>query len=111
MITPTFDPAAGEVEKGTKVTIACVTEGAKIYYTVDGSAPTAESAEYKEAVVIDKDLTLKAIAMVGEAKSSIATAAYTVKAAGTVATPTFDPVAGEVEKGTKVTIACATEVT
>ncbi len=109
VITPTFDPAAGEVEKGTKVTIACVTEGAKIYYTVDGSAPTAESAEYKEAVVIDKDLTLKAIAMVGEAKSSIATAAYTVKAAGTVATPTFDPVAGEVEKGTKVTIACATE--
>ncbi len=78
---PTFDPVAGEVEKDTKVTIACVTEGAKIYYTVDGSEPTAESAEYKEAVVIDKDLTLKAIAIKGDAKSAVAEAAYTVKVA------------------------------
>ncbi|MCH5244805.1 MAG: chitobiase/beta-hexosaminidase C-terminal domain-containing protein, partial [Lentimicrobiaceae bacterium] len=36
---PTFNPAAGEVEKGTKVAITCATEGATIYYTVNGEEP------------------------------------------------------------------------
>ena len=49
---PTFDPAGGEVEQGTEVTITCATVGAKIYYTVDGSAPTAESAEYLSLIHI-----------------------------------------------------------
>ncbi len=78
---PTFSPAAGEVEKGTKVTIACETEGAVIYYTVDGTEPTAESTEYKEAIEINEAMTIKAIAIKGDAKSEVATAAYTVKTA------------------------------
>ncbi len=78
---PTFNPAAGEVEKGTKVTIACETEGAVIYYTVDGTEPTAESTEYKEAIEINEAMTIKAIAIKGDAKSEVATAAYTVKTA------------------------------
>ncbi|MDE5703801.1 MAG: chitobiase/beta-hexosaminidase C-terminal domain-containing protein, partial [Bacteroidales bacterium] len=77
---PTFSVPAGEVEKGTKVAIACATEGAKIYYTVDGSEPTAQSTEYKEAIVINEALTLKAIAVKEEmADSKVATAVYTVK--------------------------------
>ena len=79
--TPTFSVAAGEVAEGTKVSIACETEGAVIYYTVDNSEPTAESTEYKEAITIDKAMTVKAIAVKGEAKSEVATAAYTVKTA------------------------------
>ena len=79
--TPTFSVAAGEVTEGTKVSIACETEGAVIYYTVDNSEPTAESTEYKEAITIDKAMTVKAIAVKGEAKSEVATAAYTVKTA------------------------------
>ncbi|MDE5606811.1 MAG: chitobiase/beta-hexosaminidase C-terminal domain-containing protein, partial [Bacteroidales bacterium] len=78
---PTFSVAAGEVEKGTKVTIACTTEGATIYYTIDGTEPTAESIEYKAAIEINTDVTLKAIAVKGDAKSEVATAAYTVKVA------------------------------
>ena len=107
--TPTFSVAAGEVEKGTAVEIGCVTLGAAIYYTVDGSEPTAQSTQYTEAVVIDKSLTLKAIAIIGDNKSEVATAAYTVNGEETVAAPTFSVKAGEVEKGTKVSIACETE--
>ena len=78
---PTFSVAAGEVEAGTKVTLACATEDAKIYYTVDGSEPTAESTEYTEAIEIAKAMTVKAIAIKGEAKSEMATAAYKIKTA------------------------------
>lgn len=77
---PTFNPAAGEVAKDTKVAIACATEGAKIYYTVDGSVPTAESTEYTAEITIDKDMTVKAIAVKeGMVNSKVAEAAYTVK--------------------------------
>ncbi|MDE7091424.1 MAG: chitobiase/beta-hexosaminidase C-terminal domain-containing protein, partial [Bacteroidales bacterium] len=69
---------AGAVKRGTKVEIACTTEGAKIYYTVDGSVPTEKSTEYKEAIVINEAMTLKAIAIKGEAKSEVAEAAYTI---------------------------------
>ena len=40
---PTFNPAAGAVAEGTEVTISCATEGATIYYTTDGTNPTAAS--------------------------------------------------------------------
>ncbi|MDE6515734.1 MAG: chitobiase/beta-hexosaminidase C-terminal domain-containing protein, partial [Bacteroidales bacterium] len=53
-------------------------EGAKIYYTVDGSVPTEKSTEYKEAIVINDTMTIKAIAIKGEAKSEVAEAAYTI---------------------------------
>ncbi|MDE5606033.1 MAG: chitobiase/beta-hexosaminidase C-terminal domain-containing protein, partial [Bacteroidales bacterium] len=108
---PTFDPEAGEVEAGTAVEIACATENAKIYYTVDGSEPTAESTLYEEAIEINEAMTVKAIAIRGDFKSEVKEAAYTVKGepAATVAKPTFNPAAGEVEKGTKVTVACTTE--
>ena len=81
--TPTFSVAAGEVEKGTKVALACATEDAKIYYTVDGSEPTAESAEYTAEISIDSAMTIKAIAMKeGLENSKVASAAYTVKVQG-----------------------------
>ncbi|MDE5544776.1 MAG: chitobiase/beta-hexosaminidase C-terminal domain-containing protein, partial [Bacteroidales bacterium] len=70
----------GEVEKGTKVTISCATGEAKIYYTVDGSEPTAESTEYTAEISIDSAMTIKAIAVKeGMENSKVAEAAYTVK--------------------------------
>lgn len=60
---PVFTPAAGTVEEGAEVTIACATEGAKIYYTLDGTVPTAESTLYDKAIVINEETTVKAIAI------------------------------------------------
>lgn len=77
--TPTFNPAAGVVEAGTKVEIACATAGATIYYTTDGMTPTEDSEEYTTAIEISATTTIKAIAVAdGMNNSAIASATYTV---------------------------------
>ncbi len=106
--TPVFSVASGEVVSGTGVTISCDTEGAKIYYTTDGTAPTASSTEYIAAISVTEDVTLKAIAVKdGMNNSEVASVTYTIKQ--TVAKPTFSVPSGEVAKGTSITITCATE--
>ena len=77
--TPEFSVASGIVNSGTEVTITCATEGAKIYYTTDGTEPTAESTEYTEAISITKAVTLKAIAVKdGMNDSAVASASYSI---------------------------------
>ena len=106
--TPTFSVEEGEVESGTSVTITCATPGVKIYYTTDGTDPTASSTEYTSAITVTEVVTIKAIAVKdGMNDSAVASAGYTIKE--TVATPAFSVAEGEVEKGTEVTISCATE--
>lgn len=53
---------SGLLQKGTMITLSANEEDAEIYYTIDGSTPTINSIHYKEPVVIDKNLTLKAVA-------------------------------------------------
>ena len=78
--TPAFSVDSGAVNSGTEVTITCATEGAKIYYTTDGTEPTASSTEYKAAISIAKAVTLKAIAVKdGMNDSAVASASYTIK--------------------------------
>ena len=106
--TPAFSVASGAVNSGTEVTITCSTEGAKIYYTTDGTEPTAESTEYTVAISVTPPMTLKAIAVKdGMNDSAVASVSYTIK--GTVATPAFSVESGAVNSGTSVTISCATE--
>ena len=76
---PTFSIEAGEVEAETELTLACATEGAEIYYTLDGSAPTAESSKYEAAFILTEDVTIKAVAILNGVSSAVATAAYTIK--------------------------------
>ena len=77
--TPVFIVASGTVTSGTSVTIICTTKGAKIYYTTDGSEPTASSKEYTTAITVTTAVTLKAIAVKeGMNDSKIATASYNV---------------------------------
>ena len=105
---PTFDPAAGEVAKGTVVTITGA-EGTSITYTVDGTDPVESSTALTvdgnvATVTVNEALTIKAVAMDADLNiSKVAEAAYTI-AVVTVAAPTFDPAAGVVAKGTVVTI-------
>ena len=106
--TPIFSIESGAVDSGTEVTITCATEGAKVYYTKDGSDPTAESSEYTEAISLTEAVTLKAIAVKsGMNDSAVASASYTIK--GTIATPAFSVASGAVDSGTSVTISCSTE--
>ena len=78
---PTFSVASGEVKAGTEVRISCATDGATIYYTIDNSTPSeSNGTEYYAPIVINKDMTIKAIAVKdGMTPSSVATATYTIK--------------------------------
>lgn len=76
---PTFTPAAGVVESGTKVTISTATEGATIYYTTDGTTPSATDGTQGTLVTVNKAMTIKAVAVKdGMNDSEIAEASYTI---------------------------------
>jgi len=78
--TPTANPAAGVIQKGTEITLATATEGAEIWYTTNNSAPAkngAGSAKYAAKITINTTTTIKAIAVKeGCNDSEILTAAY-----------------------------------
>ena len=77
--TPEFSVESGAVDSGTEVTITCATDGAKIYYTTDGSEPTASSTEYADAISVTTAVTLKAIAVKdGMNDSAVSSASYTI---------------------------------
>ncbi len=77
--TPTFSIAGGLVEAGTKVSVSCATDGASIYYTLDGSDPSAGSTLYSEPITINEAVTIKAIAIKnGMEDSKIGTAVFSV---------------------------------
>lgn len=62
---PTTEPGEGEYTAPQKVSLQSVTEGAKIYYTLDGKDPVPEkSPEYTKPFTIDQpDVRVKAIAV------------------------------------------------
>ena len=76
-------PSAPELTSSCKfleeqeVAISCSTEGAKIYYTTDGTDPTKESTEYSEPFTVNETTTVKAIAVNENGSSEVATATYT----------------------------------
>ena len=81
--TPTFTPAAGGYLGAQSVTISCVTPGATIYYTTDGSTPTPASPIYSApiAVPVNTNMTIQACAVAsGYSDSAIATANYVTEA-------------------------------
>ncbi|TQR21265.1 endonuclease [Psychrobacillus vulpis] len=72
---------SSSVPSGTEITLSTNTKEATIYYTVDESDPTNSSSrsEYLNPIVIDKDMTIKAIAMKdGLDNSEIAEFTYTI---------------------------------
>jgi len=60
--TPSFSPDDGYLMPGQKVEITCNTPDARIYYTLDGSAPTSplNSTLYTEPVTVAPGQTLSA---------------------------------------------------
>ena len=71
------------VYRGTEVGLTCATEGAVIYYTLDGSCPCDENAPrmvYEHPIAITEDMTIKAMAMVDDLEESeVAEFSFTIK--------------------------------
>ena len=75
---PTFSVAEGTYTEAQSVELSTTTEGAAIYYTIDGTEPTAESTEYTSAIEVTVTTTIKAIAVKDDVASEVATATYTI---------------------------------
>ena len=75
---PVFSLDGGTYAGAQSVEITCATDGASIFYTTDGTTPTAESTAYTGAISVTETTTIKAIGIKGEDKSEVATSVYTI---------------------------------
>lgn len=81
---PTANPESGKVKKNSAVTLTTETDGAKIYYTRDGSTPTESSTLYTDPIMIVDDVTIKAVAVkYGMENSEVAEFEYQLDASDT----------------------------
>jgi Chitobiase/beta-hexosaminidase C-terminal domain/Legume lectin domain len=80
----TFTPAAGTYLTAQSVTIKDTDTSAKIYYTTDGSTPSASSTLYTGPVQVTASETIKAIAIDPSLQNSnVGTSAYVIQNGGT----------------------------
>ena len=84
VVAPTANPESGKVKKNSSVTLTTETDGAKIYYTRDGSTPTESSTLYTNPIMIVDDVTIKAVAVkYGMENSEVAEFEYQLDASDT----------------------------
>lgn len=89
--TPQFSLQPGAYTGAQSITIADATQGAAIYYTTGGQAPTSASTKYTGAITIAQSETINAIAVAsGYTNSAVATASYSIA----VPAPVFAPAGG-----------------
>ena len=82
-LSPTANIATGStIEKGTAITLHCSTEGAQIYYTLDGSCPCDNTEARKlydgTPIPINADTEIKAMACMDGEESEVVTFFYKV---------------------------------
>ena len=76
---PAISPAGGAYAMGQTVTLTDLMPGANIFYTLDGSSPSAASMPYTRPIQISRSATVKAVASVPNFTLSPETAAtYTI---------------------------------
>jgi hypothetical protein len=107
VLAPTFSVATGNYTAPQTVTITDATAGATIFYTLDGSIPSASSMKYSAPITVSTTQVVSAIAVLSGNSSSVAVAAYSISAPAPAA-PTFTPAGGSINAGSTVTIADAT---
>jgi beta-lactam-binding protein with PASTA domain/N-acetylneuraminic acid mutarotase len=76
---PVISPAAGSFTSAQSVTITDSTAGAVIYYTLNGTTPTASSTLYTGAITVSSTETIEAIAIAsGFSNSAVASVDYVI---------------------------------
>ena len=78
---PTFSKDAGTYYNGIEVELNCATEGASIYYTLNGEDASEQSTLYEGPITLDEIGTyeIKAIAIKDGQRSAQATATFIIK--------------------------------
>jgi uncharacterized protein (TIGR03382 family) len=106
---PTLSPEPGLFQTAQTITLASAVPGAEIHYTLDGSAPTAQSPFYTAPIPVglDSRVTLRARAFRTDWTPSPEVGGSFV-VTGTVATPSFDLPSGTYPSAQFVLITCAT---
>jgi hypothetical protein len=110
-VAPKFSPAGGTYTTAQTVTLSDTTNGATIYYTTNGSTPSAASTKYTGVITVPATApateTIKAIAVAkGYANSSVASAVYTMTPPA--AAPKFSPAGGTYTTAQTVTLSDTT---
>ena len=104
-VPPVFTPPAGTYSTAQNVSLSSATADATIYYTTDGSTPTAASTKYSNPIAVSASETINVIAISPTyGSSNVATAAYVIQAS----TPIFTPGAGNYTSQQMVTITDST---
>lgn len=105
---PTIAPTTGTYNELQTVTITNNAEGATVYYTTDGTTPTAESTAYSSPFTLSKNgtYTIKAIASADGQSSAVTTSVITIDI--TVQAPVITPADGtQITEETTVSITAA----
>ena len=106
--TPQFSEPGGTYTTTQSVMISDTTPGEKIYYTTNGTTPTASSTLYGGAIPVNATETIEAIAVAeGYTTSAVASATYTINLPP-AAQPTFSLTPGTYTSIQSVTISSTT---
>ena len=72
--------SSGSVSSGTTLILSTLTPGATIYYTTNGETPNMGSMIFTDEIIIDRNMTVKAVAVKSQhSDSAISTLHYTTK--------------------------------
>ncbi len=83
--SPSFSVDEGTYTETQYVELSTTTDGATIYYTLDGTAPDNASTEYSAELEISETTTINAIAYYNDDYSDVSSATYTISSATIVA--------------------------
>jgi len=86
VMPPAFFPPGDTYTDEVTVYLSAPNSDASIFFTDDGSDPSSATTEYTQPILVDADVTLKAVARADDVYSAVAEAEYVIDAATEYAT-------------------------